>query len=132
MPIELPDIASDVVLLMLRVIVGVSFIVAARNKSRNVRKFAKANGLPLAAGYVVTALEAAAGTLLLLGLFPQLAAALVVLLMLGTIRLHIFTWRSPYWAAKGGWEYDLMLLAMASVIVVSGGGAFAVMELLQV
>jgi putative oxidoreductase len=47
---------------------------------------------------------------------------MIMLLMLGTLRLHIFKWKSPYWAAQGGWEYDLMLFAMALVVVVQGGG----------
>jgi putative oxidoreductase len=47
-----------------------------------------------------------------------------MLLMLSTISLHILKWHSPYPASKGGWEYDLMLLTLASVLLVYGAGSF--------
>ena len=33
--------------------------------------------------------------------------------------------KSPYWAASGGWEYDLMWFSMSLAIVVTGGGSIA-------
>ncbi|MBI4033806.1 DoxX family protein [Candidatus Saccharibacteria bacterium] len=126
--ITLPAATADIGLLLVRLIVGYAFIVAARNKSRDVRKFAKSNGLPLSLAVVVMITEMTAGFALLLGIYPQLAALAIMVLMTGTIRLHIFKWKSPYWAAKGGWEYDLMLFAMALVILVWGGGEYVVLE----
>jgi putative oxidoreductase len=120
-----PDHAKDVCLLLIRLIVGFSFIIAARNKSRNIKKFAKNNGLPVPAAIVVMCLEFISGTALILGVWSQIAAIAIMMLMLGTMRLHIFKWRSPYWAQSGGWEYDLMLFAFAAVIFILGAGSFA-------
>jgi putative oxidoreductase len=106
----------------------VCFIVSSRNKSRDIKKFAKRNGLPVTVAVFVMVAEMAGGPGLVLGLLTQLAALGIMLLMLGTIRLHIFKWKSPYWAAKGGREYDLMLFALASVILVHGAGQFAIMR----
>jgi len=127
--ITVPALASDISLLLTRVVVGVSFVVASRNKGKNIQRFAKKNGLPVPAAVVVACAELAGGTGLLLGILPQLAALGLMLLMLGTLRLHIFKWKSPYWAAQGGWEYDLMLMILASVIVVHGAGRFALTSL---
>jgi putative oxidoreductase len=66
---------------------------------------------------------------LILGILPQLAALGLMLLMLGTMRLHIFRWKSPYWASKGGWEYDLMLFTLSAVILVHGAGRFVIYNL---
>lgn len=123
-----PEHAADASLLLIRLIVGFSFLVAARNKGKNIRRFAKNNGLPVPAAVLVMFTEIIAGTGLLLGALAQFAALALMFLMLGTLRLHIFKWKSPYWADKGGWEYDLMLFAMCSVIVVYGAGQFALLK----
>jgi uncharacterized membrane protein YphA (DoxX/SURF4 family) len=39
---------------------------------------------------------------------------------------HIFQWKSPYWASKGGWEYDLIWFVMALTIFLTGGGKIAI------
>lgn len=124
---NLPAGTEDALLLLIRLVVGFSFIVAARNKSRNIRKFAKNNDVSVPVAMVVMTVEFIAGLALLLGIWPQVAALALMLLMLGTMRMHIFKWRSPYWANKGGWEYDLMLFAMAAVIVVFGGGQLSLL-----
>lgn len=124
--IVLPAIVASLSALLIRLIVGLAFIVSSKNKSKNIGRFAKNNGLPVPLAVVVMIAEMAGGIGLILGILPQLAALGLMLLMLGTIRLHIFTWKSPYWASKGGWEYDLMLFALASVILVHGAGRFAV------
>jgi len=126
--VSVPAAADDISLLLIRLIVGFSFIVAAKNKGKNIKRFAKNNGLPLPAAVLVMCTEFITGSALALGVLPQLAAIVLMVLMLGTIRLHIFVWRSPYWADKGGWEYDLMLLVMASVVVVFGGGNFSLLK----
>lgn len=123
-----PEHAADTSLLLIRLIVGFSFLVAARNKGRNIRKFAKNNGLPVPAAIFVMFCELAAGTALLLGVLAQFAALVLMFLMLGTLRLHIFKWKSPYWADKGGWEYDLILLTMCSVVAIYGTGQFSLMN----
>ena len=123
-----PAHSADASRLLIRLIVGFSFLVAARNKSRGIKRFAKNNGLPVPAAVMVAICELVAGTALLLGVFARLAALLLMVLMLGTMRLHIFKWKSPYWASRGGWEYDLMLFAMCSVIAIYGPGQLALVK----
>ena len=124
--ITVPALIADLSLLLIRLVVGFSFIVASRNKSRDIKKFARNNGMPVPVAMLVMTAEMATGLALIFGVFTQIAALAIMLLMIGTMRLHIFKWKSPYWAAKGGWEYDLMLFAMASIIFVFGGGKFEV------
>lgn len=121
----LPDTALDIALLLIRIIVGITFILGAQNKSKNIRKFAKGNGIPVPMAVVVTFGELFAGLGVLLGILPQIVAAGLMLLMLNTISIHVFKWHSSYWASKGGWEYDLMLFAFASIIFILGAGQFS-------
>lgn len=65
---------------------------------------------------------------MILGIGAQYAAIAIMALMLGTMRLHIFKWKSPYWAASGGWEYDLMLFAFAFIILTFGAGNVAIVQ----
>ena len=47
----------------------------------------------------------------------------LILIMLGAIQKKIFVWKTGFWGKGGsGWHYDLMLLVMNLVIVVTGGG----------
>lgn len=122
--ITLPEIVSDIVLLLVRVVLVIVFGVGAREKFRDIRAFAKNDGLALPAAYFVAIAEAAAALGMLTGVLAQWAGVGLVLLMLSTMYLHIFKWRSPYWASKSGWEYDLLMLTLAAVVVVFGTGRF--------
>jgi len=62
-----------------------------------------------------------------LGILTQLAAIGLILLMLGAIQKKIFVWKIGFWGGRAyGWHYDLMLLVMNLVILVTGGGRLAV------
>ena len=63
---------------------------------------------------------------LITGVLGQFAALGLMLLMVGTLFLHVFVWKTKYWANKGGWEYDLMLFALCAVIVAFGVGSISV------
>jgi CheY-like chemotaxis protein len=61
-----------------------------------------------------------------LGIATQLGALAIMRVISGSMYHHIIKWKSPYCAASGGWEYDLMWFTMCLVIVVTGGGTIAV------
>jgi len=60
------------------------------------------------------------------GVLTQLAAAGLILLMLGAIQKKIFVWKTGFWGKHGtdGWHYDLMLVVMNLVIITTNGGKF--------
>jgi putative oxidoreductase len=60
------------------------------------------------------------------GVLIQLAAIGLILIMLGAIQKKIFVWKSGFWGGQG-WHYDLMLLVMNLVILVTGGGRLVVL-----
>jgi len=76
------------------------------------------------------AAEVAGNLGVIFGVLTQLAAAGLILLMLGAIQEKIFVWRTGFWGDSGtdGWSYDTMLVAMNLVIVTTGGGNLSLMK----
>lgn len=124
--ITLPAIIVSVVLLLVRVILTVTFAYEARYKLKDIKGFAKNDGMPVPIAYFVAFAELAAALSMITGVLAQWAGLGLVLLMIGTICLHVFKWHSPYWASKKGWEYDLLMLAFAAIIVAFGPGTLTV------
>ena len=126
----MPVIAQSIVLLLVRILLAITFFAEARHKFKDIKAFAKQDGLPVPAATAVAVAELCAALAMLSGVLAQWAGAGLVLLMLGTTCLHIFKWHSPYWANKRGWEYDVLMLALAAVIVAFGPGKFTILTIL--
>ena len=129
--ITLPAYATDLILLAIRIVVAVAFVVSARNKFKNMNKFAKNHGLSIQVGYFLATAEIAGALGIATGVLGQLAALGLMLLMCSTMYLHIFKWKSPYWANRGGWEYDLMLFLLCAVLLSSGLGSYTLYAILS-
>ncbi|MGW9003561.1 DoxX family membrane protein [Brevibacterium casei] len=123
--IEVPAAVVGIVLLLVRAVLAFTFFHESLLKLKDVRAFAKNDGLPLPLAWFVPMAEFAAALSFATGVLAQWAGIGVVVLMLITITMQNFRWHSPYWAADNGWEYDLFLLTMASVIAVFGAGPIA-------
>lgn len=128
--LTVPIMIQSVVLLLVRILLAITFFAEARHKFKDIKAFAKQDGLPVPAAIFVAAAELCAAVGMLSGVLAQWAGVGLVLLMLGTTCLHIFKWHSPYWANKRGWEYDVLMLALAAVIVAFGPGEFTLLTLL--
>lgn len=72
------------------------------------------------------AAELAGALGIVFGVFTQLAAAGLCLIMLGGIQKKAFVWKTGIWGKHGtdGWHYDLMLFVMSLVILISNGGRY--------
>lgn len=81
-------------------------------------------GLPAALAYVVFALEAIGGVLLVLGVWTRVVAAVLVPVLIGATWAH---WDNGWLFQNtgGGWEYPLFLAAATAVQALLGGGQFA-------
>lgn len=119
-----PVIVTSTVLFLVRIILSVTFFNESWVKFKDIKKFSKNDGVPLPVAYFVATAELCAVLGMLSGVLAQWAGVGLVLLMLSTLSLQIFRWHSPYWAAKRGWEYDLIMLTLAAIIAVYGPGQF--------
>ena len=115
---------TDVALLLLRVIVGIVFLASGWNHLRDPENRSKDIGMSKNFTIFLGAAELAGSLGVIFGVFAQLAAAGLILVMLCAIQKKIFVWRTGFWGKSGtnGWSYDTMLIVMNLVILTTGGG----------
>lgn len=121
---------SDHAMLVLRVIVGVIFVIHGWPKLTGARGMAQAFGRPspgVIAFFTAQGLvETAGGVAMALGVVTQLAAIAFVVIMIGATALKNTMMKTGFMAQQTtGWEFDLALLGANLVILTHGPGRFA-------
>jgi putative oxidoreductase len=104
--------------------VGLVFLASGWNHLRDPAGRSKDIGLSKSFTIFLGAAELAGSLGVILGVFAQLAAAALILIMFGAIQKKIFVWHTGFWGRVGtnGWSYDTILIVMNLVIVTTGGG----------
>lgn len=128
-----PDTRSvDLAACLLRIALGVMFIAHSLILKLFVftlpgtAQFFTTLGLPGWFAYVVFALEAVGGVLLVLGVQVRLVALVLLPILAGATWAHWGNgWMFGY--TNGGWEYPLYLTLLAAVQVLLGEGAYALL-----
>jgi putative oxidoreductase len=107
--------------------VGLVFITSGWNHLKDPEARSKDVGMSKRFTIFLGAAEVAGGLGVVLGVLTQLAAAGLILIMLGAIQKKIFVWRTGFWGDLGtnGWSYDTMLVVMNLVVLTTGGGNLA-------
>jgi putative oxidoreductase len=87
-------------------------------------------GFPAALAVIALVTELAAPVALLLGVGARLAALGVIGLMLGALSTHVangffMNWFGTLPAGSEGYEYHILMIALAAVVVVRGSGAWS-------
>ena len=115
---------TDIALLLLRLMVAIVFITSAYKHLKDPATRSKDIGMSKSFTIFLGAAELAGGLGVISGVFAQLAAIGLILVMLGAIQKKIFTWHTGFWGKSGtnGWSYETMLVVMNLVIVTTGGG----------
>ena len=120
---------TDYGLLFLRIMAGAIYIDSGYNDLKD--PDARSTGLGLSKGFTtfLAVAELAGGAGLILGVLQQLAAIGLMLIMLGAIQKKAFVWKTGFWGKNGlGWSYELMLISMLLVILVTDGGRFVLLR----
>jgi putative oxidoreductase len=87
-------------------------------------KFFESLGLPGPLAYVVFAMEAIAGVLLILGVKTRWVALAMLPVLAGAAWVHLGnSW--VFSAPNGGWEYPVFLILVSLVQAMLGDGAYA-------
>jgi len=117
---------EDVVLLLMRLMVGAIFASSGWGHLKDPEGRSKRIGMSKGFTAFLGMAELAGSLGVILGVLTQLAAAGLILLMLGAIQKKVFVWKTGFWGKHGtdGWHYDLMLVLMNLVIIVTNGGKF--------
>jgi putative oxidoreductase len=123
----------DVALLLMRLMVGVVFLTGGLNHLKNPQERSKDIGMSKGFTIFLGAAEVAGSLGVIFGVFAQLAALGLTVMILGAIQKKILVWHTGFWGSSGtnGWSYDAMLLAMNLVIVTTGGGSLSLMGLFE-
>jgi putative oxidoreductase len=121
---------TDVAVLLLRVMVGLVFIASGWQHLKVPEARSKDIGMSKGFTVFLGAAEVVGSLGVIVGVLTQLAAAGLILLMLGAIQKKIFVWRTGFWGDSGtnGWSYDTMLIVMNLVIVTTGGGNLSLLK----
>ncbi|MEX3314195.1 DoxX family protein [Sulfitobacter sp. PS-8MA] len=85
-------------------------------------------GLPAIAAYLTVFAEVGGGIAIIAGLYTRLAAILSLPVLIGSFWAHA----GNGWLFSnegGGWEFPALLVALAVVVAIQGGGAFALRRL---
>lgn len=120
---------TDLGLLLMRLLVALIFASSGWNHLKD----PVARGKSIGQGKGVTIFLGAAEILgslgVAFGVLTQLAAARLILLMLGAIQKKIFVWKTGFWGRDGqGWHYDLIMVVMNLVISFTNGGRYVLLS----
>ncbi|MER7704523.1 DoxX family membrane protein [Kitasatospora sp. NPDC097605] len=132
--------AYDAGLLLLRLALGLTMAAHGSQKLfgwfggggiDGTAKFFEMKGYPAAKAMAVVAglTETGGGLALAVGLLAPLAAAAILGTMLNALAV---TWSGSFFAMNGGSEYELLLIAAAAALALTGPGRYAVDRYLPV
>lgn len=110
----------------MRLMVALVFITSGRSHVTHLAARAKSIGMSKGFTAFLGIAEIAGGLGVGLGIFTQLAALGLILVMLGAIQKKIFVWHTGFWGTDAyGWHYELLFIVMNVVIITTNGGRFA-------
>ncbi|EGG32386.1 MULTISPECIES: DoxX family protein [Paenibacillus] len=126
--------AIDIGLLILRLVVGLSFMAHGAQKlfgwfggygPKGTGGWMESVGIKPGVAIAVLSglMELVGGLLLAAGFLTVLGAALITLTMLGAIvKVH---GQNGYWSTANGYEYNLLLIAVAVALALTSAGAYS-------
>lgn len=125
----------DLALFIVRLVVGSIFVLHGAQKvfglfgGPGLKGFAAwigSLGLPIVLGYVGAIAEFIGGVMVLLGIAPQLGAAVLAVDMMFAI--YLVHGGKGYFIQNGGFEYPLNLILLCIAIIVGGAGSYALWD----
>jgi putative oxidoreductase len=120
---------TDLGLLLLRLMAGAVFLSSGWSHVRKSDERSKSIGMSKGFTLFLGVAEIAGSLGIIFGLFQQLAAIGLILIMLGAIQKKIFVWHTGFWGEKSsGWHYDLTFLIMCLVVLFTNGGRYVLMN----
>lgn len=115
---------NDFGLWLLRLAIAIVFIYHALPKLRGAKAMASGMGMPLGFVAGLGTIELVSSLGMIFGIYTQLSALLLAIVMVGAIYFKTQKWQVPFFATdKTGWEFDFTLLAANIAILLTGGGS---------
>jgi len=129
----------DMGLLIVRIVIGVLFVGHGAQKlfgmfgghgPRGTGGWMESVGIKpgIAMAVIAGLMEFVGGAMFAAGLLTPIAAVLIALAMIGAIKVHA---PNGLWSTAGGYEYPLVLLAVAIGVALTGAGAYSLDNVLN-
>lgn len=120
---------TDLGLLLIRLMVGLVFVTSGYSHLKDPEARSKSIGMPRGFTIFLGIAEVAGGLGVAAGVWPQLAAFGLIVVMLGAIRKKVFVWHTGFWGEKSsGWHYDLLFVLMNLLIAFTDGGRYVLVK----
>ena len=86
-------------------------------------------GIPPELQLPIALAELIGGILLIAGVLTRITGSIFAVILLGAI-FHI-RWENGFFVSKGGWEWDLVMLAAVLAIIAAGPGRISISHMLK-
>ena len=114
----------------LRASIGAIFIVHSLKKfDPSWQQWLINMGVPPEMQLPIALAELIGGVLLIVGALTRISASVFSVILLGAI-FHI-RWENGFFISEGGWEWDLVVLAVVLSIIVAGPGRFSLAHIVK-
>ena len=105
--------------------IGIIFIVHSLKKfDPSWQEWLTGIGLPPELQLPIALAELIGGILLVIGVLTRITGTVFAVILMGAI-FHI-RWENGFFVSKGGWEWDLVMLAAVLAIIVAGPGKVSI------
>jgi len=124
------NVLHDITHWGLRAAIGAIFIVHSLKKfDPSFQEMIINMGLPPELQLPLALAEFIGGVCLVVGVLTRVAASILAVILLGAI-FHI-RWENGFFVSKGGWEWDLVMLAVVLTIIAAGPGRISISHLVK-
>ena len=114
----------------LRASLGIIFIVHSLKKFDPAwQEWLSSIGMPPELQLPIALTELIGGIFLVTGIMTRITSALFSIILLGAI-FHI-RWENGFFVSEGGWEWDLIMLAVSLTIIAAGPGKISISHLVK-
>lgn len=114
----------------LRASIGAIFIVHSLKKfDPSWQQWLINMGVPPEMQMPIALAELIGGIFLVVGVLTRISASIFSMILLGAI--FYIRWDNGFFIAEGGWEWDLVMLAVTLSIIVAGPGRFSIAHVVK-
>jgi putative oxidoreductase len=116
---------TDLAILFVRIMVAAIFMSSGLADLKNPSSRAASLGVSKPFTIFIGTAELLGGLGVAAGVLTQLAALGLIIIMFGAIYKKAFVWHTGFWGqGSSGWNYDVIFLAMLTLILCTAGGRF--------
>jgi len=124
------NVLHDITHWGLRASIGAIFIVHSLKKFYpSWQEWLISIGIPPEMQLPIALAELIGGVLLVVGVLTRVTGSIFAVILLGAI-FHI-RWENGFFVSKGGWEWDLVMLAVVLAIIAAGPGRISISHLVK-